>query len=371
MFSKFFKATELALKVDQDCTTIGNSQRHVSPPKSRGGAIVFEDAQELIDFFDVEFKSVPAGFVFEQGGYLAQEPRGWELYVPRKSVRLQLPSDTDKLNDINFGFYGMNCAGEEGILLKVSTRSNSYVQARLPQNGVMLQGAPVLQTKFLRASEFVLHNGESVAEFVLKLGHSGDLAGIDAARLREMLAEAKYIEPEIDNISGEITDEYKYVPLVLEIEALASPREILHGLNWRRANRTNKYVHTHFPTRKENNWNRLIQQRLEGEERDELNTPPDIFGLRADMQKLEAPKGASSSIITFELDRAPRILRTFMLDLLSAQEQEQLFSLAKQHYLTLEKDTSEYYEEDLDEVVAFYKLVRKATVTGLPDIRQN
>lgn len=320
--------------------------------------IIFSSDKALIDIFDAEYKKVPAGLLFEQGGYLKQGTRGWELYIPSKPVRLQLPCDTDKLNDINFGFYAMNLAGEEGILLKVSARSNSPVPS---------VSTPLLQSKFLPAQDFILHNGESFVDFVLKLGHNGDMANMDADKLRSMLAEAKYVEPEIDNISGNITDEYKYVPLVLEIDALASPREILHGLNWRTNNRTNRYIHTHLPTLRNFSWNRVIRERLNGEERDELNTPTDILGLRSDIEKLNAPKGASSSIITFESDRTPRILRTFMLDLLNEEEQEQLFVLASQHYATLDKDTSECYDEDLDEVAAFYRLVKKATINGLPD----
>jgi hypothetical protein len=127
---------------------------------------VFGSAKDLINIFTAEYNKVPAGKWFEQGGYMAQGQRGWELYVPSKSLRLQLPSDTDKLNDINFGFYAMNRASEKGILLKVSAQSNSYVQAGLTQNGVALHGVPVLQTKFLRASEFVLHNDESFCSLV-------------------------------------------------------------------------------------------------------------------------------------------------------------------------------------------------------------
>jgi hypothetical protein len=210
-----------------------------------------------------------------------------------------------------------------------------------------------------------VHNGESFAEFILKLGYKGDLAKMDAKALKALLAEAKYVEPEIDNISGDITDEYTYVPLVLEIEALGSPREILHGKNWRGANRTNKYVHTHLPT--ESRWNDLIKMALK-DERDELNTPTDILGLWHDINRLKALQGASSSIVTFEYDRTPRTIRTFMMDLLSEAEQKEMLRLADKHRMSLSKQTDDFYKEELREIIRFYELVKKATVNGLPDI---
>jgi hypothetical protein len=308
---------------------------------------------------------VPGGLVFEQGGYLAQGPRGWELYVPRKSVRLKAASDIGRFSDINFGFYGKNRAGEEGILLKVSELVPTYVEPVLKQGKDLTNGKPVLQTKFFTAEEIIVHNGESFAEFILKLGYKGDLAKMDAKALKALLEEAKYVEPEMDNTTGDITDEYTYVPLVLEIEALGSPREILHGKNWRDANQTNKYVHTHLPT--ESRWNDLIRSKL-NDERDELNTPTDILGLWHDITRLNAPKGASSSIVMFEYDRTPRVMLTFVMDLLSAEEQKDMLRLADKHRMSLSKKTSDFYPDELREIVRFYELVKKATVNGLPDI---
>ncbi len=332
---------------------------------NRSEGIVFQTEKDLINILDAEFKKVPVGLVFEQGGYLAKGPKEWEIYVPRKSVRFKAASDIGRFSDINFGFYGQNRAGEEGILLKVSERVPTYVEPVLKQGKDLTNGTPVLQTKFFTAEEVILHNGESFAEFILKLGYNGDLAHMDARALKALLAEAKYVEPEMDNTTGDITDEYTYVPLVLEIEALGSPREILHGKNWRGANRTNKYVHTHLPT--ESRWNDLIRSKL-NDERDELNTPTDILGLWHDVNRLNAPRGASSSIVTFEYDRTPRTMRTFMMDILSAEEQKDMLRLADKHRMSLSKKTSDFYPDELREIVRFYELVKKAMVNGLPDI---
>ncbi len=89
------------------------SNRPSAACKGRTEGKALNSADELISLFDEEYKRCAPELVFEQGGYLEHGVRGWELYVPRKAVRLKLPSDTDKLNDINFGFYGMNRAGED------------------------------------------------------------------------------------------------------------------------------------------------------------------------------------------------------------------------------------------------------------------
>ena len=331
--------------------------------KSKG--VVFQTDKDLIDIFDAEFNKVPEGLVFEQGGFLAQGPSGWELYVPTKTVRLKSSSDVDEFSDINFGFYGKNRANEEGLLLKVSKRIPAYVDPVFKQAAQNRNGAVVLQTVFFTADQIILRNGESFRNFVLRLGHNGDLAHLDEGSLKALLDEAKYVEPEINNISGEITDEYRYVPLVLEIEALCSPREILHGKNWREAHRENKYVHTHLPTA--GRWDDLIRKFLT-DEREELNTPTDILGLHHDINRLNAPQGACSTIVMFESDRTPRIMRSFMMDLLSAEEQKELLSLARKHRTSLTRDTGDFYHNELREVVRFYDLVKKATVEGLPDI---
>jgi len=333
-----------------------------STTANKSKAIVFQTDKDLIDIFDAEFKKVPEGLVFEQGGFLAQGPSGWELYVPKKIVRLNASSDIDKFSDINFGFYGRNRSGEEGILLKVSQRIPTHIDPIFKQVAQKRNGTALLQTAFFTADQIILYNGESFRDFVLRLGHNGDLAHMDAKALKALLDEANYVEPEIDNTTGDITDEYRYVPLVLEIEALGSPREILHGKNWRDANRTNKYVHTHLPT--VSRWNDLIRKFL-NDERDDLNTPPDILGLRYDINRLNEPKGASSSIVTFESDRTPRTMRTFMMDMLNAEEQKELLTLANKHRITLTRQTSECYPEDLKQIVRFYELVKKATVEGL------
>ena len=185
--------------------------------------------------------------VFEQGGFLAQGPRGWELYVPKKIVRLKASSDIDKFSDINFGFYGKNRTREEGLLLKVSQRIPSHIDPIFKQVTQKRNGTALLQTAFFTADQIILYNGESFGKFILRLDHNGGLAHLDEGSLKAMLEEAKYVEPEIDNTTGEITDEYKYVPLVLEIEALGSPREILHGKNWRGTNLS--LIHISEPTR--------------------------------------------------------------------------------------------------------------------------
>ncbi len=333
-----------------------------STPANKSKGIVFQTDKDLIDIFDAEFKKVPEGLVFEQGGFLANRLSGWELYMPTKIVRLRSSSDIDKFSDINFGFYGKNRIGEEGILLKVSERIPTYMDSLFQQMPDKRNGATVLQTVFFTADQIILHNGESFRKFILRLGHNGNLDHLDEKGLKALLDDAKYLEPEIDNISGEITDEYKCVPLVLEIEALGSPRELMHGKNWRDANRTNKYVHTHLPT--VSRWNDLIRKFL-NDERDDLNTPPDILGLRYDINRLNEPKGASSSIVTFESDRTPRTMRTFMMDMLNAEEQKELLTLANKHRITLTRQTSECYPEDLKQIVRFYELVKKATVEGL------
>lgn len=366
MFSKFFKTSKPDLKASQNPTTSGNSQGRAPTPKTRGEGRIFESAQELIGLLDGEFKRVSEGLVFEQGGFLAQGPRGWELYVPAKIVRLKASSDIDKLSDINFGFYGKNRAGEEGILLKVSERIPAYIDPVFKQAAQNRNGTSLLQTIFFTADQIILHNGESFRKFILRLGHNGDLAHLDEGSLKAMLDEAKYVEPEIDNISGDITDEYKYVPLVLEIEALGSPREILHGKNWRGVHRTNKYVHTHLPT--VGLWNDIIREYLHIE-RDEFNTPPDILGLQHDMNRLNAPQGASSTIVTFESDRTPRVMRTFMMDLLSEGERKELLDLASKNRTALTRDPNDCYQSELEGIARFYELVKKATVEGLPGIQ--
>ncbi len=334
-----------------------------STTANKSNGIVFQTDKDLIDIFDAEFKKVPEGLVFEQGGFLAQGPMGWEMYVPKKIVRLKASSDVDEFSDINFGFYGKNRASEEGILLKVSKRIPAYIDPVFKQATQKRNGTAVLQTVFFTADQIILQNGESFREFILRLGHNnGNLAHIDARSLKSMLDEAKYMEPEIDNISGEITDEYRYVPLVLEIEALGSPREMLQGKNWRDANRTNKYVHIHFPT--SGNWNVLIKRGL-NDERDEFNTPTDILGLMHDIKRLNTPLGASSTIVMFESDRTSRGMRTFMMDLLNEEEQKELLTLARKHRTTLTRETSDFYKNELLEVVRFYELVKKATVEGL------
>lgn len=333
-----------------------------STTANKSKAIVFQTDKDLIDIFDAEFKKVPEGLVFEQGGFLAQGTKGWELYLPKKIVRLKASSDVDEFSDINFGFYGKNRASEEGILLKVSKRIPAYIDPIFKQATQKRNGTAVLQTVFFTADQIILQNGESFRDFILRLDHNSDLAHLDEIGLKALLDNAKYLEPEIDNISGEITDEYRYVPLLLEIEALGSPREILHGKNGREAHRTNKYVHTHLPT--SGMWNELIKDFL-NDERDELNTPTDILGLKSDINKLNAPKGASSTIVMFESDRTPRTTRSFMMDLLTAEEQDELLTLARKHRTSLTRETSDFYENELHEIIRFYELVKKATVEGL------
>jgi len=364
--SKFFKTSEPDLKTNQNCATPGNSSGRTSTPKTRSEGKVFESVQELIAFFDAEFKTVSGGLAFEQGGFLAKGPRGWELYVPKKIVRLKATSDIDKLSDINFGFYGQNRAGEEGILLKVSERIPAYVDSAFKQPTQKRNGAAVLHTVFFTAEQIILRNGESFREFVLKLGYNSELTHTDGKALKALLDDAKYVEPEIDNTTGEITDEYKYVPLVLEIEALGSPREILHGKNWRDANRTNKYVHTHLPT--VGIWNDLITKMLHIE-RDEFNTPPDVLGLHHDINRLNAPHGASSTIVMFQSDRTPRVMRTFMMDLLSEDERKELLRIASKNRTTLTRHPNDCYRSEIEEIVKFYEMVKKATVNGLPGIQ--
>jgi hypothetical protein len=189
------------------------------------------------------------------------------------------------------------------------------------------------------------------------------MVGINEKDLKDLLDKAKYVEPQIDNTTGDITDEYKYVPLVLEIEALASPREILHGKNWRGANRTNKYVHTHLLTA--GRWNDLIREVL-SDERDELNTPTDILGFMYDVNRLNAPQGASSSIVMFESDGTPRTMRSFVMDLLSPEEQKELLTTASKHRTSLTREPSTFSHGQLREIIRFYELVQKATVRGLP-----
>jgi len=326
--------------------------------------IVFQTDKDLINILDAEFKKVPGGLVFEQGGFIAPRAGYWELYVPKKIVRLKATSDIDKFSDINFGFYGKDRAGEEGILFKVSERIPAYIDPVFKQATQNRKGASVLQTVFFTEDQIILHNGESFSNFILSLGHNGNLAHMNEEGLKAMLCEIKYVEPDIDNISGEITDEYWYVPLVLEIEALGSPREIMHGKNWRDTHRTNKYVHTHLPTA--GNWNVLIKRGL-NDERDELNTPTDILGLMHDIKRLNAQQGASSTIVMFESDRTPRGMRTFMMDLLNEEEQKEFLILARKHRTTLTRETSDFYKNELLEVVRFYELVKKATVKGLPN----
>ncbi len=334
--------------------------------EQRGGIYHFNNADDLIRIFHNEYNRCPEGLVFEQGGYLSRDTGGWELVLPTKTIRLKADIDLGRFVEINFGFYGMNRKGEAGILLKVSEMVPTNFEPVLKQAVNIKNGAPVVQSKFIAADEIILRNGESFEDFVLTLGHNGNLANVTADDLRAMLAKATYVEPEIDNETGDITDEYKYVPLVLDIESLGSPREILHGRNWREQNRINHYVHTHLPT--EGKWNELVSRNLNGERRDELNTPTDINGLRARMNKLNSYDGATSSIVTFEYNRTPRVLRTFVLGMLTTEEQKELFRLASRQRSTLTHDTSEVTKEDALELLDFYELVQKATVKGLPDI---
>jgi len=225
-------------------------------------------------------------------------------------------------------------------------------------------GAAVLHTIFFPSDQIILNNGENFRQFIMRLNHNGNLAHLNEKGLKAMLDKIKVLELEIDNTSGEITDEYRYVPLVLEIEALGSPREILHGKNWREAHRTNKYVHTHLPT--VGIWNDLIKEMLHIE-RDEFNTPPDILGLQHDINKLNAPQGAISTIITFESDRTPRIMRTFMMDLLSEEERKELLKVASKNKTTQIRHPNDCYRSEIEEIVKFYELVKKGTVEGLPN----
>ena len=335
-----------------------------STTSNRSEGIVFQTQKDLIDIFDTEFKKTPDGLVFEQGGFLTQGPKGWELYVPKKIVRLKASSDIDDFSDINFGFYGRNRSGEEGILLKISKLIPAYVDPVFKQVYNYRKGTPVLQTVFFTTDQIILQNHESFREFILRLDHNGTLAHLDETGLKALLDETKYVEPIIDNTTGDITDEYKYVSLVLEIETLGTPREILHGKNWREAHRTNKYVHTHLPT--SSRWNDLIRKFL-NDERDNLNTPTDILGLQHDINRLNAPQGASSTIVMFESDRTARVMRSFMMDFLSSEEQKDLLSLARKHRTSLTRDTGGFYHNELREVVRFYELVKKATVEGLPN----
>ena len=284
--------------------------------------------------------------------------------MPIKQVRLKANMDIDELIDINYGFYGMNSKAEEGILLKVSKRIPAYIDSIFKQAPDIGKGASILQTVFFTADQIILYKNESFREFILKLEYNGNLANIDEKRLKAFLDRAKYLEPEIDNSSGQITDEYKYVPLALMIDALGSPRAIVPGRNWLNMYRTNRFIHTHLPT--EVIWNKLIGKFLDGEKRDELNTPMDILALKTDINKLKAPQGASSSIIMFESDRTPGNLRTFTLDRLGQDEQKELFTLANKHRSSLTRDTSDFYHNELQEIVRFYELVKKATVNGFP-----
>jgi hypothetical protein len=340
-----------------------DSQQSAPDNTNISGVKSFSSGDDLIGIFDAEYKKYPEGLVFEQGGYISKGSNGWELFVPTKTVRLKASSDVDKFTDINFGFYGMNSKSEEGIMLKVSHKIPAYIDPVFKQIPDIKNGASVLQTVFFSADQTILHNHESFSEFILKLGRSGYLANINSKQLKALLDAAKYIEPAIDNTSGEITDEYKYVPLLLEIEALGSPREILHGQTWRRAHRTNQCIHTHLPTN--GRWNDLIKEVLH-DERDELNTPTDILALRHDIIKLNASQGASSSIVTFESDRTPRILRTFMMDHLSVEEQKELLTLANRYRTALTRETDIFNHGELLEIIRFYELVQKGTVNGFP-----
>jgi hypothetical protein len=344
------------------------SSERFTASKGKTEGMAFGSANELIGIIDGEYRKCPSGLVFEQGGFLAQGNRGWELYLPKKIVRLKAESDIDKLDDINFGFYGKNRAGEEGILLKVNERIPAHIDSAFKQAPQKQNGTAFLQTAFFTTEQIILRNGESFRVFVLKLRRDGDLAHMDEKKLKALLDKAKYLEPEIDNISGEITDEYTYVPLVLEIEALGSLREILHGKNWRDANRTNKYVHTHLPT--VSIWNDIIRKLL-NIERDEFNMPPDILGLQHDINRLNAPQGASSTIVTFEADRTPRIMRTFMKDLLNGDEWKEILRIASKNRTTQTRHPNDCYRSEIEEIVKFFELVKKATVEGLPDIQQN
>jgi len=330
---------------------------------NRTEGIVFQTDKDLINIFDTEFKKVPGGLVFEQGGFIVQRAGYWELYIPTKIVRLKATSDIDKISDINFGFYCKNRAGEEGILLKVSERIPAYIDSIFKYASQNRNGMVLLQTIFFPADQIILNNGENFRQFIMRLNHNSNLAHLDEKGLKAMLDETKVLELEIDNISGEITDEYNYVSLMLEIEALGSPREILHGKNWRDAHRTNKYVHTHLPT--VSIWNDLIKDIL-NIERDEFNTPPDILGLQHDIIRLNAPQNASSSIVMFESNRTPRVMRTFIMDLLSEDERKELLRVASKNKTTQIRHPNDCFRSEIEEIVKFYELVKKATVEGLP-----
>ena len=69
----------------------------------------------------------------------------------------------------------------------------------------------------------------------------------------------------------------------------------------------------------------------------------------------------------FESDRTARVMRSFMMDLLSSEEQKALLSLARKHRTSLTRDTGDFYHNELREVVRFYELVKKATIEGLPN----
>jgi len=56
-----------------------------------------------------------------------------------------------------------------------------------------------------------------------------------------------------------------------------------------------------------------------------------------------------------------------MIDLLSAEEQKELLTLASKHLVILTQQTNECSQGELKEIIRFYELVKKATVKGLPN----
>ena len=88
----------------------------------------------------------------------------------------------------------------------------------------------LLHTIFFTADQIILRNGEGFRDFVLRLGFDSDLAHMDANALKALLDQPKYVEPEIDNISGEIADEYKYV--AVRRTALFIEESLFRGTQW-------------------------------------------------------------------------------------------------------------------------------------------
>ena len=57
-----------------------------------------------------------------------------------------------------------------------------------------------------------------------------------------------------------------------------------------------------------------------------------------------------------------------MLEILSEEDKAKLEKLATMHYMTLNRDAADCYIEDQADVTEFYRLVKKATINGLPDM---